>query len=62
MHMYRVYYDYDITDNACSRLSRVTYGNDGLLGSEGEDVGAGNDGGAGFLDFTLDPVDHVEAA
>jgi hypothetical protein len=61
MHMYRVYY-YDITANACSILSRVTYGDDGLLGNEGEDVGAGDDGGAGFLDFTLDPVDHVEAA
>jgi len=42
-------------------LSRVTYGDDGFLGNQGEDIGTGDDAGAGGLDFTLDPVDHVEA-
>jgi hypothetical protein len=35
---------------------------DGDLGREGEDIGAGDDTGARFLQRALDVVDHLEAA
>ena len=44
------------------REMRRTYDSHGVAGGKGEDVGAGDDAGAGGLELGLDGVDDVVAA
>jgi hypothetical protein len=45
----------------CSLLARA-YGDNAVPGGDGEDVGAGDDPGAGLVDGGLDGVDDLEAS